>query len=133
MELTKHLGGTGGYADTVAVIADGGGQVPSTDGERINNVPRHRFNVCARYKLPGELYRWEINGGVRGQSNLYAYGYTIPGFVVSDVGVSYTAPRWHTSLRLSNIFNKHYYTGGLSNAVALGDDRSIMLAVGYMY
>ncbi|WP_244221117.1 TonB-dependent siderophore receptor [Paraburkholderia aromaticivorans] len=132
-ELTKHLSVTGGYAYTAAVIADDGGQVPSTDGERINNVPRHSFNVFTRYKLPGELYRWEINGGVRGQSNLYAYGYTIPGFVVSDVGVSYTAPRWHTSLRLSNIFNKHYYTGGLSNAVALGDDRSIMLAVGYMY
>jgi iron complex outermembrane receptor protein len=132
-ELTKHLSLTGGYAYTSAVIADDGGQVPSTDGVRINNVPRHSFNVFARYKLPGELYRWEINGGVRGQSNLYAYGYTIPGFVVSDVGVGYTAPRWHAALRLSNIFNKHYYTGGLSNAVALGDDRSIMLTVGYMY
>ncbi|WP_322044410.1 TonB-dependent siderophore receptor [Paraburkholderia sp. J67] len=130
---TNHLSITGGYAYTSAVIADDGGQTPSTDGERIANVPRHSFNVFARYKLPGELYRWEINGGVRGQSNLYAYGYTIPGFVVSDVGVGYTAPRWHAALRLSNIFNKHYYTGGLSNAVALGDDRSVMLTLGYSY
>jgi iron complex outermembrane recepter protein len=124
---------TGGYAYTSAVIADDGGQTPSTNGERIDNVPRHSFNVFARYKLPGELHRWEINGGVRAQSNLYAYGYTIPGFAVSDVGVGYTAPRWHAALRLSNIFNKHYYTGGLSNAVALGDDRSVMFTLGYSY
>lgn len=130
---TNHLSVTGGYAYTSAVIADDGGQTPSTDGERINNVPRHSFNVFARYKLPGELYRWEINGGVRGQSNLYAYGMTIPGFVVSDVGVGYTAPRWRAALRVSNVFNKHYYTGGLSNAVALGDDRSVMLTLGYSY
>lgn len=131
--LTNQLSVTGGYAYASAVIADDGGQTPSTDGVRINNVPRHSFNVFARYKLPGELYRWEINGGVRGQSNLYAYGYTIPGFVVSDVGFGYTAPRWHAALRLSNIFNRHYYTGGLSNAVALGDDRSVMLTLGYSY
>ncbi|WP_321905669.1 TonB-dependent siderophore receptor [Paraburkholderia tropica] len=130
---TNHLSVTGGYAYTSAVIADDGGQTPSTDGTRINNVPRHSFNVFARYKLPGELYRWEINGGVRGQSSMYAYGYTIPGFVVSDVGVGYSAPRWHAALRLSNIFNRHYYTGGLSNAVALGDDRAVMLTLGYRY
>ncbi|BDD90924.1 ligand-gated channel protein [Pandoraea sp. NE5] len=130
---TNQLSVTGGYAYTSAVIADDGGQAPSTNGVRINNVPRHSFNLFARYRLPGELRRWEINGGVRGQSNLYAYGYTIPGFVVSDVGVRYTAPSWHAALNLKNIFNKHYYTGGLSNAVALGDDRSVMLTLGYRY
>ena len=53
--------------------------------------------------------------------------------VLTDVGVAYNAARWRTALNVKNIFNTQYYAGGLANAVALGDDRVVMLTLGYRY
>ncbi|MCY0386103.1 TonB-dependent siderophore receptor [Robbsia sp. Bb-Pol-6] len=132
-DLTRQLSVTGGYAYTNAVILDDGGQSPSTNGERLDNVPRHSFTLYTRYRFPGSWHRWEVNGGIRGQNSAYAYGYMIPGYAVSNLGVAYHANRWHAALRVGNVFNRHYYTGGLKAAVALGDDRSVMLTAGFQY
>lgn len=122
-----------GYSYTSAVISDDGGQKVSTVGQWLDNVPRHNFNTSARYRFKGELTGWELNGGVHGQSRQRTNGYSLPGYVLTDVGVAYNAARWRTALNVKNIFNTQYYAGGLANAVALGDDRVVMLTLGYRY
>lgn len=133
--VTADLGGglslNGGYAYTQGLITDDGGEVPSTDGQRINNVPRHSATLFARYQSPGSP--WSFNGGFRGESSRFAYSYTLPGYVVADAGIAWDAQRWHLALSLKNVFDKHYYAGGLAAAVALGDDRSTMFNVGYRF
>ena len=122
-----------GYSYTSAVISDDGGQKVTTVGQWLDNVPRHNFNTSARYRFKGELTGWELNGGVHGQSRQRTNGYSLPGYVLTDVGVAYNAARWRTALNVKNIFNTQYYAGGLANAAALGDDRVVMLTLGYRY
>ncbi|MFX5494115.1 TonB-dependent siderophore receptor, partial [Acinetobacter baumannii] len=85
------------------------------------------FTTSARYRFKGQLAGWEWNGGVHGQSMMRTNGYTLPGYVLADTGVAYNAERWRAALNVKNIFNTHYYAGGLARAVALGDDRTILL------
>jgi iron complex outermembrane receptor protein len=132
-DFRNGLSVMGGYAYTAAVIADDGGQTSTTVGQWLNNVPRHTFNTTARYRFGAALSGWELNGGVRGAGRAHSYTYQIPGYVVADVGVAYNAARWRAALNVKNIFNREYFTGGVANAVALGDDRSIMLTLGYRY
>lgn len=132
-DLGNGLSLMGGYAYTAAVITDDGGQSPSTEGDWLDNVPRHSFNLTARYRLQDRLLGWELNGTVRGESRRHAYGYEIPGYAVADVGVAYHAAHWRAALTVRNLFDKDYFTGGLRNAVALGDGRTAMLTLGYQY
>ncbi|EJL85253.1 TonB-dependent siderophore receptor [Herbaspirillum sp. CF444] len=122
-----------GYAYTAATVTDDGGQSVTTVGQWLDNVPRHSFNTSARYRFKGELNGWELNGGVRGQSMQRTSGYRLPGYVVADAGVAYNAARWRAALNVKNLFNTEYYAGGVARAVALGDDRTIMLTLGYRY
>ncbi|QJQ00114.1 TonB-dependent siderophore receptor [Herbaspirillum rubrisubalbicans] len=132
-DLRNGVSLNAGYSYTAAIVTDDGGQRSTTVGQWLNNVPRHSFTSSARYRFKGELNGWEVNGGVRGQSMVRTYGYTLPGYVVGDAGVAYNAERWRAALNVKNVFNTHYYSGGLQNAVALGDDRTILLTLGYRY
>ncbi|MGO0792254.1 TonB-dependent siderophore receptor [Herbaspirillum seropedicae] len=122
-----------GYSYTAAIVTDDGGQSSTTVGQWLDNVPRHNFTTSARYRFAGELSGWELNGGVHGQSMMRTNGYTLPGYVLTDVGVAYNAERWRAALNVKNVFNTEYYAGGLSKSVALGDDRTVMLTLGYRY
>jgi len=136
-DLGNGLSVYGGYAYTAAVITDDGGQAQSTEGQWLDNVPRHSFNLWARYRLRGPLQGWDVNGGVRGESarrvNAAQPGYVIPGYAVADLGVGYTAANWRAALTVRNLFDKEYYAGGLRSAVAVGDTRTYMLTLGYRY
>ncbi|AFC85129.1 TonB-dependent receptor [Frateuria aurantia] len=129
-DFRNGLSLTGGYAYTQAIIADDGGQIPSTDGQRINNVPRHSATLFARYLLPGNWSRWQINGGLRGQSKQYTYGYYLAGYFVADAGIAYEAAHWRAAFNIRNLLNQHYFAGGLKAAVATGDDRNAMFTFG---
>jgi iron complex outermembrane receptor protein len=122
-----------GYAYTAATVTDDGGQTVTTVGQWLDNVPRHSFNTSARYRFKGALNGWEANGGVHGQGMQHTNGYTLPGYVLADLGVAYNAAHWRAALNVKNIFNTEYYAGGLARAVALGDDRTILLTLGYRY
>ena len=122
-----------GYAYTAAVVTDDGGQAVTTVGQWLDNVPRQTFNTSARYRFKDQLLGWELNGGFHGQSMMRTNGYTLPGYVLTDIGIAYNAARWRAALNMKNIFNTQYYAGGLAKAVALGDDRNIMLTLGYRY
>lgn len=132
-DLRNGLSLNAGYSYTAAIVTDDGGQRSTTVGQWLDNVPRHNFTASARYRLKGELSGWELNGGVHGQSMMRTNGYTLPGYVLTDAGVAYNAERWRAALNVKNIFNTHYYAGGLARAVALGDDRTVMLTLGYRY
>ncbi|WP_039787738.1 TonB-dependent siderophore receptor [Herbaspirillum huttiense] len=132
-DLRNGLSLNAGYSYTAAIVTDDGGQRSTTVGQWLDNVPRHNFTTSARYRFKGQLAGWEWNGGVHGQSMMRTNGYTLPGYVLADTGVAYNAERWRAALNVKNIFNTHYYAGGLQNAVALGDDRTILLTLGYRY
>ena len=132
-DLRNGLSLNAGYSYTAAVVTDDGGQKSTTVGQWLDNVPRHNFTTSARYRLKGALQGWELNGGVHGQSMMRTNGYTLPGYVLTDLGVAYNAERWRAALNVKNVFNTHYYAGGLAKAVALGDDRTILLTLGYRY
>ncbi len=132
-DLTDRLSLMGGYSYTMAVITDDGGAQPSTVGERLDNVPRHSATVHARYRLDGKPLGWTLDGGFRGESEKYTNGYFIPGYAVADVGVAYEQTHWRAGFNIKNVFDKQYYTGGVARAVALGDDRTMMMTVGYRY
>jgi iron complex outermembrane recepter protein len=133
MDLSKQLSLMGGYAYTAAVITDDGGQDENTVGDWLDNVPRHSFSATARYRLSQAGSGWEVNAGMRGESVRHAYGYEIPGYVVADAGIAYSAARWRAALTVKNLLDQDYFSGGLRSAVALGDGRGAMLTIGYRY
>ncbi|MEN5158514.1 TonB-dependent siderophore receptor [Achromobacter spanius] len=132
-DLGNGLSLMGGYAYLSAVVVDDGGQVPSTNNTRLNSVPRHSFNVTARYRMQGPLAGWELTGGLRAEGSRYTYGYDIPGYLVADAGVAYDAGRWRAALTMNNLFDKQYYAGGVRNAVALGDGRTTLVSLALRY
>ncbi|MCU6616112.1 TonB-dependent siderophore receptor [Achromobacter mucicolens] len=132
-DLGNGLSLMGGYAYLSAVVVDDGGQVPSTNNTRLNSVPRHSFNVTARYRMQGNLAGWELTGGLRAEGSRYTYGYDIPGYLVADAGVAYDAGRWRAALTMNNLFDKQYYAGGVRNAVALGNGRTTLVSLALRY
>ncbi|WP_438282395.1 TonB-dependent siderophore receptor [Pseudomonas alabamensis] len=132
-DLSDRLSLLAGYAYTWAVITDDGDQQPSTVGDRLANVPRHSANLFARYRFDGTPLGWEVNGGLNAVGERYTNGYSLPGYTVVDAGVAYGTPHWRTALNVKNLFDQHYYAGGLAQAVALGNDRTAVMSVTYSY
>ncbi|PVZ20440.1 MULTISPECIES: TonB-dependent siderophore receptor [unclassified Pseudomonas] len=135
-DVTDKLSLIAGYAYTWATVTDDGGQTQAkaiTEGDRLNNVPRHTANLFARYRFNGTPLGWEVNGGFNAASERYTNGYYLPGYAVANVGVAYATPHWRTALNVRNLFDQHYYAGGLASAVALGDDRTALMSVTYSY
>lgn len=133
VDMGNGLSLMGGYSYTKATVLDDGGQLPSTNGANLNNVPRHTVNLSARYRLQGAYQGWELNGAMRGFSSRSAYSYELPGYVVADLGVAYDAGIWRAALTVKNVLDKEYYAGGVRNAVAMGDGRIALLSLGYRY
>ncbi|CAG8863374.1 hypothetical protein PS627_00312 [Pseudomonas fluorescens] len=99
----------------------------------MNNVPRHTANVFARYRFNGSPLGWELNGGINAISERYTNGYYLPGYATANVGVAYATSNWRAAVNVKNLFDQHYYAGGLAQAVALGDDRTALMSVSYQY
>lgn len=132
-DVSDRLSLNAGYAYTWAVITDDGGQPSSTEGDRLNNVPRHTGNVFARYRFSASPHGWEVNGGVNAVSERFTNGYYLPGYAVANVGVAYGAEHWRAALNVNNLFDRDYYAGGLAQAVALGNDRTALMSLTYSY
>ena len=132
-DLSDRLSVSAGYSYLWAVITDDGGQASSTVGERLANVPQHSANLFARYRFSGSPKGWEINGGVQAVGQRYTNGYTLPGYAIANVGVAYGTDHWRAAFNVRNLFDQHYYAGGLAQAVALGDDRTALASLTYSY
>lgn len=132
-DMRNGLSLFGGYAYTDGRITDAGAADAATVGQALNNVPRNSFTLSSRYRLKGDLRGWDFSAGMRGQGKAAAYTYTLPGYVVAELGVGYGTARWHAAFNIRNLFNQRYFTGGLAAAVAVGTERMAMLTVGYRY
>ena len=132
-DLRNGLSVFGGYAYTDGKITDAGAADAATVGQPLNNVPRNSFTLSSRYRFKGDWRGFELNGGLRGQGKAAAYTYTLPGYVLADLGIAYSTARWHAAFNIRNLFNQRYFPGGLAAAVAVGTERMAMLTVGYRY
>lgn len=89
-----------------------------------SQTPRHLFKLWTSYRLPGQLHRWTIAGGVQTQSQTYKEGTTPtfawvqrvpyrihrPGYTIFNAAVSYQINKqWHAQLNVNNVFDKTYY------------------------
>jgi iron complex outermembrane receptor protein len=75
-------------------------------GNPLDNVARHNLTLSGRYRFKDALLGWEANAGVRGEAKRYAYTYELPGYVVADVGVGYTAKSWRAALTVRNLLDQ---------------------------
>ena len=123
----------GGYAYNDAKVTEAGAADASTVGQRLNNVPRNSFTLSSRYRLHDAWKGWELNGAIRGQDQARAYTYDIPGYAVADLGIGYSSGHWRTAFNVKNVFDKHYYVGGVAAAVAVGTERTALMTVAYRY
>ncbi len=132
-DVTDRLSIMGGYAYTAAVVTDDGGNRPSTQGEPLDNVSRHSASLHARYRFGDTPQGWTLSGGFKGESRKFTNGYSVPGYVVANAGLAYEIDHWRAALNLKNLFDKHYYSGGTARAVAMGDERTLLVTLGYRY
>lgn len=99
-------------------------------GKRLQNVPRRMASVWANYRFDGALRGWGAGLGVRHESSKTgpSVDFSVPGYTVADVSVSYHGVGYRVMLNVKNLFDKEYFAGTLNNfVVPLGDPRTVML------
>ncbi|MCB5190931.1 TonB-dependent receptor [Methylobacillus arboreus] len=101
------------------------------------NLPLNLFKLFTSYRLPGELDKWKVGGGIRTQSRIYTpYGVQQGGYSVADLYVSYAVDKnLELSLNGNNIFDKRYYSSISSpwGANFFGEPRNIMVTARYKF
>uniref|UniRef100_UPI003C79FBC1 TonB-dependent siderophore receptor n=1 Tax=Pseudomonas veronii TaxID=76761 RepID=UPI003C79FBC1 len=112
---------------------------PDNEGRLFaSDLPRHLFKANTTYRLPGELERWRIGGGITAQNTIYnkGTGYRIEqkAYSVVDLMAGYKVSE-NVDLRLNvnNVFDKKYYQSINSNTWngfnVYGDPRNAMMTV----
>ncbi|GAB0153354.1 TonB-dependent siderophore receptor [Marinobacterium sp. BA1] len=130
-------GYTYNYAETLE--ASSYSQVGTgSSGKRYGtNLPLNLLKVFTSYRLPGELNRWKVGGGVHAQSKIYTqYGVEQGGYTLVDFYANYTINRnLDATFNINNVFDKRYYAGILSadGGNYFGDPRNYMLTVKYKF
>jgi outer membrane receptor for ferric coprogen and ferric-rhodotorulic acid len=140
-ELTDGWQVGAGYTYTYAEILEGSSYSQSAvqkSGSRYGtNVPLNLFKAFTTYRLPGELNRWKIGGGVQTQSKTYTSdGVKQGGYTLVDLHASYTVNKnIDLSLNVNNLFDKRYYYGILATTSGnyFGDPRNYMLTARYKF
>lgn len=105
-------------------------------GDRYDSdTPYNLFKLFTTYRLPGELERWTVGGGIRSQSSAYtSHGVKQGGYSVSDAMLAYQpSTQWQLQANLNNVFDKRYYQN-ISNswgANSFGEPRNLMFTVRY--
>lgn len=110
-----------------------------------SELPRHMFKAFTSYRLPGELDRWTLGGGIYRQNTIYSQGsnffgaetpYRIEqkGYTLVDLMANYKASEQvDIRLNLNNVFDKKYYQSiGSNTAYAVnqyGEPRNAMLTL----
>jgi outer membrane receptor for ferric coprogen and ferric-rhodotorulic acid len=128
-QLAKGWQATAGY--TRLKNEDENGQTTSWE------TPKHLFRASTTYRLPGELQKWSIGGGVIAQSDYYykepsGVEITQGGYSVWNAFASYKiSDKWTASLNIDNLFDKHYFAvvGGTLNGGYFGTPRNVMLTM----
>nr|WP_321274014.1 TonB-dependent siderophore receptor [Alcaligenes faecalis] len=108
-------------------------------------TPKHIFKLYTSYKLPGQLNRWTVGGGVQMQSKHYVtglargadgnfadYHFKQSGYTVVNAMVQYDIdPHWKLALNVNNLTDKTYYqqVGTLNGNNVYGTPRNWMLTL----
>ncbi|WP_241070062.1 TonB-dependent siderophore receptor [Achromobacter insuavis] len=112
------------------------------------NTPAHLFKLWSTYRLPGQLNKWMVGGGVAMQSKSSVAGqewvqsggewsqaaYTTRqgGYTVANALVQYDISQsMSATLNINNLFDKRYYAGLGSNSKNnyYGTPRNVMLTM----
>ena len=109
-----------------------------SSGERYGtNLPLNLFKLATSYRLPGELNRWRVGGGLHVQSDIYtSAGIEQGGYAVTDLFASYDVDRHLTlSLNANNIFDRDYYSSIMTTVGGnfVGDPRNYMVTDRYRF
>lgn len=124
-ELAQGWQASAGYAYTLTT---------DNDDERINTqLPRHSLKTFTSYRLPGELDKLTVGGGVNWQSKV---GTDLHTFSQGDYAIVNLMARYQltqhlsASVNLDNVFDRKYYSmSGLYGTY--GSPRSVMTGFKY--
>lgn len=116
-------------------------------GARLQNVPKHGFNLFGEYVVPsGPLANLGINAAFQYNSrkvganlpedldfdgNFDALSlFTLPGYALFDAGLSYAYRDWTIRLNVNNLFDKRYFPDSCCvDRVTPGEPRSWRLSL----
>ena len=107
------------------------------------NQPRSLVRLFTSYRLPGELNRLTVGGGVNWQSHVYTDAFGPNGeervsqgsYAITNLMARYTFNRnLSAQLNVNNVFDRKFYSQiGFYNQGAWGAGRSAMLTMRYQY
>lgn len=120
---------------------DSTGGASANEGLAFNTTtPKHLLRAWATYKLPGELDRLTIGGGVNAQSRIHRVSgiYTIEqkGYALVNARLAFDVDEHiKLSVNANNIFDKTYYQriGTLSSDNRYGEPRSVLFNARFTY
>ncbi|WP_442967447.1 TonB-dependent siderophore receptor [Pseudomonas sp. S36] len=126
-ELAEGWQVMGGYSYNVSFN--------SNDERIVTEIPRNSVKVFTSYRLPGELDKWTVGGGVNWQSETgYALSYatTQSSYAIVNLMTRYQfTPALSATVNINNLFDKEYLTttaGGI-----YGAPRNFMTTLRYTY
>ncbi|MFJ4375119.1 TonB-dependent siderophore receptor [Pseudomonas japonica] len=109
-----------------------------SSGDRYaTNLPLNLFKLATSYRLPGDLNRWRVGGGLHVQSDIYtSAGIEQGGYAVTDLFASYDVDQHLTlSLNANNVFDRDYYSSIMTTVGGnfVGDPRNYMVTAKYRF
>ncbi|WP_311985824.1 TonB-dependent receptor domain-containing protein [Pseudomonas bharatica] len=101
----------------------------------VTEIPRNSVKLFTTYRLPGELDRLTVGGGVNWQSETgYALSYatTQSSYTIANLMARYQiSPSLSATLNVNNLFDKEYLT--TTAAGLYGAPRNFMTTLRYAY
>lgn len=113
-------------------------QDPDNQGEVFSTwTPKQMLRVWADYKLPGDLNKFSVGGGMNTQSNALSFdrSFEVPGFTIWSARAAYQfSPEISLALNINNLFDKTYYVPSYNGPTSnnyYGAPRSALLTLKY--
>jgi outer membrane receptor for ferric coprogen and ferric-rhodotorulic acid len=126
-QLTEGWQITGGYSYSVSF----------NDEHRriVTEIPRNSVKLFTTYRLPGELDKLTVGGGLNWQSEAgydLSYATTQGSYALASLMARYQiTPALSASVNVNNLFDKEYYT--TTAAGLYGAPRNVMTTLRYAY
>ncbi|MFJ4157424.1 TonB-dependent siderophore receptor [Pseudomonas sp. NPDC089752] len=126
-QLSEDWQVTGGYSYSVSFNDD--------DRRIVTEIPRNSVKLFTTYRLPGELDKLTVGGGVNWQSASgydLSYATTQGSYALVNLMARYQiTPALSASVNLNNLFDKEYFT--TTAAGLYGAPRNFMTTLRYAY
>jgi len=126
-EISEGWQVTGGYSYNVSFNSD--------DKRIVTEIPRNSVKLFTSYRLPGELDKLTVGGGVNWQSETgYALSYatTQSSYAIANLMARYQiTPSLSATVNVNNLFDKEYLT--TTAAGLYGAPRNFMTTLRYAY